>query len=626
MMNPTLLTTLCFLFLLIQAPGRTPMPQLPLWDMGQLGQVPEHEWGNTDGNIKEVYFKGEPYNGNPTRVFAYVGMPEGEGPFPGVVLVHGGGGQAFSKWVQHWNANGYAAIAMDTAGNGPGRKRLPDGGPDQGHPFKFPEFTECNIKDVWTYHAVSDVILAHSLLRSLPEVDADKTALTGISWGGYLTCLVSGIDQRFKASVPVYGCGFLDDNSAWLNNFAAYDEPTRRLWVRNFDPGQHIHRATFPILFLNGTNDFAYPMDSHRKTIEQVRPGLATVAIHHRLRHGHIWTFPEVDRFIDSKLKGGEPFVRPLDLRIREGKATAVLEGEESAASVKLWYTPDTGAWQKRKWESLAGEIVQGKAVSCIPPERPVSFYLEVTDTRGLKTSTTFVELLEEREDPHRAVLPEPKLERDFYDWHSRHAEILRIKKEVDPEVVLVGDSITHMWGGMPVEPNRQNGKTSWAGLFGDRALNLGFGWDRTQNVLWRIDHGELDGISPKFAIVHIGTNNLAGTKNHQAGTPAEIAQGIDAVVGRLKRKLPGAKIILMAVFPRGANAAHPLRKPIQQINGELAGIACKHGVPLLNIAGDLLDGDGNFPRELARDFLHPSEAGYKVWAEALVEKGGLSR
>ena len=623
-MKSTILTSLCFLFLLLQVAARTPMPQMPLWDMEDLGQVPEHELGETDGNLREVYFRGEPYQGKPTRVFAYVGIPEGEGPFPGVVLVHGGGGQAFSKWVQHWNANGYAAIAVDTAGNGPGKKRLPDGGPDQGHPFKFPQFTECNIKDVWTYHAVSNVILAHSLLRSLPEVDANRTALTGISWGGYLTCLVSGIDQRFKASVPVYGCGFLDDNSVWLKNFAAYDEAIRRLWVRNFDPGQHIHRATFPILFLNGTNDFAYPMDSHRKTIEQVNPGLATVAIHHRLRHGHIWTFPEVDRFIDSALKGGEKMVRPLGLRIRDGKATAILEGAEAAESVKLWYTTDREAWQKRNWNSLSGEVLDGKATSCIPPERPVVFYLEVTDQRGLKTSTTFVELLEEREDPHRAVLPEPKLERDFYDWHARHAEILRIKKEVAPEVVLVGDSITHMWGGLPEEPKRQNGKSSWGKLFGDRALNLGFGWDRTQNVLWRIDHGELDGISPKYAVLHIGTNNLAGTKNHEAGTPSEIAQGIDAVVSRLKRKLPETKVILMAVFPRGAKPDHPMRHPIVAINKELAAVAERHEVPLVNISSGLLDKDGSFPKKMARDFLHPSETGYEVWAKALVEEGGL--
>ena len=132
-------------------------------------------------------------------------------------------------------------------------------------------------------------------------------------------------------------------------------------------------------------------------------------------------------------------------------------------------------------------------------------------------------------------MIPTSKLENDFYNWHQRHAEILRIKHEVDPEVVLIGDSITHMWGGIPTKPGRARGAESWNRLFGNRALNLGFGWDRTQNVLWRIDHGELDGLDPKQVIIHIGTNNLAGTKNHVAGSPAEIAEGIKAVCERVQ-------------------------------------------------------------------------------------------
>ena len=597
------------------------MEQVQLWDMERLGKVPKYEWGKEQGQIREVYFEGEPFQGKPTKVFAYLGIPNGDGPFPGVVLVHGGGGRAFEKWVEHWVARGYAAISMDTAGNGPGKKRLPDGGPDQSHKQKFPEFSKCTLKEVWTYHAVSDVILSHSLLRSLPEVDAERTALTGISWGGYLTCLTSGVDQRFKASVPVYGCGFLDDNSTWLNNFAAYDEESRRLWVRHFDPGQYVGRATFPMLFLNGTNDFAYPMDSHRKTIEQLDPKLQTVAIHHRLKHGHIWTFPEVDRFIDSVLLEGEPLIRLGALRIAEGKASAKLLNQTKPETARLWYTLDRGNWKQRNWKSLEARIEDGKVVGSIPPRRPVTFYLEVTDHRGLKTSSTYEELLVDRESPQRALLPTSKLEQDFYDWHQRHAEVLRIKKEVNPEVILIGDSITHMWGGLPHEPKRQNGPESWKKTFGERALNLGFGWDRTQNVIWRIDHGELDGISPKYTVVHIGTNNLAGTRNHKAGTPEEIAQGISAVLDRVKRKLPKTKLILMAVFPRGEKPDNPMRKLIGEINQKLPEFAEKYDAVFIDISKGLLNADGTFSRDMARDFLHPSEKGYEVWSNALLEK-----
>src|SRR5690606_29118034 len=102
------------------------------------------------------------------------------------------------------------------------------------------------------------------------------------------------------------------------------------------------------------------------------------------------------------------------------------------------------------------------------------------------------------------AIVPVPKLEEDSYNWWDRHAEVLRIKDTIDPEIVLIGNSITHFWGGLPQirskdgKLRKPNGPKAWDALFHDRrVLNLGFGWDRTQNVLWRLDRGELDGIHP---------------------------------------------------------------------------------------------------------------------------------
>ncbi len=600
--------------------AREPLKQLALWDMERLSKAPEAEWGKTDGLVQEVFYRGEPMAGKPTRVFAYVGRPKGAGPFPGVVLVHGGGGQAFKDWAKHWSERGYVSISMDTAGNGPGKKRLEDGGPDQTHEFKFRNFDKSDARDMWTYHAVSDVILAHSLLRSLPEVDLDRTALTGISWGGYLTCLTSGIDQRFKASVPVYGCGFLNDNSAWVTSgdLPGMKDEARRLWARNFDPGQHVGRATFPMLFFNGTHDFAYPLDSYRKTIEQVKPDLVTVALHHKLRHGHIWTFEIVDAFIDSVLRGGEELVRLGELRVVGNEAVAPVLSKTKVATAELWVTGDEGPWTKRTWTTLPATVAGGKIQAQLPDERPLAFFLQAIDERGLRTSTTHAELMRKVEPTNHAAIPSPKLEQDFYDWHARHAAILRLKNEINPDIVLIGDSITHMWGGLPAAPGRDRGADSWRKLFGDRALNLGFGWDRTQNVLWRLAHGEIDGLKPKLIVIHIGTNNTSGTKNHKAGTPAEIAAGIRAVVELAKAKAPSAKIVLMKVFPRGENSTHPSRATIAAINKLLPNIAGELKVELLDITEKLLDENGNYPKSLANDFLHPTAAGYRVWAEAL--------
>ncbi|MBM3211369.1 acetylxylan esterase, partial [Candidatus Poribacteria bacterium] len=163
--------------------------------------------------VKAIFYQGLPWNSIPTRVFAWYGLPEqrSEAKIPGMVLVHGGGGTAFDYWVRLWNSRGYAAIAMDTCGC------IPEGvyggwhRHDLGGPPGWGGFDQINwpVEAQWTYHAIADIILANSLLRSFPEVDPERIGLTGISWGGYLTCIASGIDNRFNFAVPVYGCGYL---------------------------------------------------------------------------------------------------------------------------------------------------------------------------------------------------------------------------------------------------------------------------------------------------------------------------------------------------------------------------------------------------------------------------------
>jgi lysophospholipase L1-like esterase len=218
------------------------------------------------------------------------------------------------------------------------------------------------------------------------------------------------------------------------------------------------------------------------------------------------------------------------------------------------------------------------------------------------------------------AVIPMGKLERDSYGWEERHEAVMKAKTEIDPEIVLIGDSITHFWGGQPDGGKLGNrGSETWEQLFGKRrALNLGFGWDRTQNVLKRIELGELDGLKPKAIVIHIGTNNLAQTENCRANTPAEIAQGIGAIIEQAQAKCPGAKIVLMGIFPRGQKAEDPKRAVLREINGLLASQGGKPGVTFLDISEKWLGRDGTISKEIMPDFLHPNQKGYAVWAEVL--------
>ena len=228
--------------------------------------------------------------------------------------------------------------------------------------------------------------------------------------------------------------------------------------------------------------------------------------------------------------------------------------------------------------------------------------------------------LVADEQAQNNAIVPVGRLEKDFYDWDKRHAEILAIKDKVNPDYVLIGDSITHLWAGEPHEPKGNRGTDSWKAIFGDHALNLGFGWDRTQNVLWRIQNGELDGLHPKAVVIHIGTNNLSGTGNARASTPAEIAEAIGLIVTRVQEKCPQAKIILMAVFPRGEKPSDSHRSKIAAINKLIAPLGSKPGVTFLDITTKLTNPDGTISRDMMGDFLHPAARGYAVWAEALRE------
>lgn len=225
------------------------------------------------------------------------------------------------------------------------------------------------------------------------------------------------------------------------------------------------------------------------------------------------------------------------------------------------------------------------------------------------------------------ALAPVPKLEEDGYDWYGRHEAIVREQKAFDPDLVLIGDSITHAWGGTPNVGNRRTGEAVATKAFaGHRVLNCGFGYDRTQNVLWRLDHGELDGIRPKTVVIHIGTNNIRATKNSVACTPPEIAEGVLAVCDRVRAKCPAAKIVLMQIFPRWT-PGDPGRAVIAEVNGMLDKAVTSRRergekIVLRDLAPELLDAAGNFkPGVMGGDNTHPLAGGYEVWAKIVTEE-----
>jgi dienelactone hydrolase len=396
------------------------LPQTTPWDLARLSQAPKFEWlgqnapdqasPDQTSTVRSLLFEGEPYAGKPTQVFAYYADPQTvagkgdgapKGPWPAVVLVHGGGGTAFREWAELWARRGYAAIAMDLAGSRPveganahaaeNRTRLPQGGPGQGDEEKFGSIDKPPTEQ-WPYHAVASVIKAHSLIRSFDHVDREKTAVTGISWGGYLTCIVSSIDSRFSAAVPVYGCGYLHDNSVWLDRFQKMSEPQRQRWVTLWDPSNYLPASTVPTFFVNGTNDFAYPLDSYMKSYSAV-PGKKQIRVTVNMPHGHPpgWAPAEIGLFIDEHCRGGVPLASVSTPESSGDQITATVKSDLPIVAATLHHTSDEGPINQRKWVdeplTLDASRISGKA----PPASATALFVTASDSRDAIVSSPVV-------------------------------------------------------------------------------------------------------------------------------------------------------------------------------------------------------------------------------------------
>jgi lysophospholipase L1-like esterase len=189
--------------------------------------------------------------------------------------------------------------------------------------------------------------------------------------------------------------------------------------------------------------------------------------------------------------------------------------------------------------------------------------------------------------------------------WMQRHESMNARVKQGNVDLVFIGDSITHGWEG--------GGGHVWQKYYGHRnAVNLGISGDQTGHVLWRLDHGNIAGISPKLAVIMIGTNNLGGY------TPAEIADGIKAIVEKLRTDLPKTKVLVLGVFPRGASKNDPARQKLKEINEIVAKAADGKSVFYLDIGPKFLCPDGTLSKQIMPDGLHPNARGYEIWAEAI--------
>jgi dienelactone hydrolase len=367
-----------------------------IWDLDHLEQAPEFEYLDSTSKIREILFRGPDHRGENTTVFAYYSNPDliktgrNQGNrFPGVVLISGGNQPAMSEWVERWAHEGYAAITCDYGNN----RNLPDGGPVSSLEFIY-DSIQHGAKAVRAYRTAGISILAHSLLLSFPEVIKDKTAVTGISWGGFQTCIVSGIDNRFKAAAPVYGCAFHDEIIFKRHLDNNMDKAGKQLWMSKIDPKNYLVFSQCPTLFINGNKDGCFDIVPFHKTTKLVPEENRYLRITPDMGHDHPqgWRPREIATFFNSIFNGGVPLAK---ITGHEKEDSVISFSYESALTLKqarFYYSSDTiHINQDRVWESVPARILEDRVESPCPEEGFVMGFLYVKDSMGLGVSSDLI-------------------------------------------------------------------------------------------------------------------------------------------------------------------------------------------------------------------------------------------
>ncbi|MGI9108644.1 MAG: alpha/beta hydrolase family protein [Opitutales bacterium] len=319
-----------------------------------------------DGTVHAIFYDALPWKGKPTRVFAWIGLPaQRTGKVPGIVVVHGGGGTAYKEWVQKWNAQGFAAISIAVEGQTDvDEKKEAKGRPVWArHAFSGPARdgtfadTKLPLKEQWMYHALGDTMLANSLLRSLPEVDATKIGVMGISWGGVITSTIIGLDERFAFGIPTYGCGHLFDAENHWGKALHDNDGYKQVW----DGMNYADRVKMPVLWLSWPQDAHFPLGCQAEHYRQT-PGPRMISLVTKMGHSHPagWNPPDSYAFAKSIVETGKPWGSSPSATTKDGHAIAVFHSAKPLTKAVLVSTTDKGFTGTRKWVETPAAAASG--------------------------------------------------------------------------------------------------------------------------------------------------------------------------------------------------------------------------------------------------------------------------
>lgn len=293
--------------------------------------------------------------------FVYVGIPEGpvpEGGFPGIVMIHGGGGTAYPGWTKRWVDYGYAVIAL----NWYNEMSVPDMSDKSGNKVVREPLSGGKRND--HVSNIANMVLAHSLLRSMKEVNPEKTAFVGLSWGSWFGAILASLDARFKGGVEIY-CGDIKTHRAFIN-------------------GRFLHAAKIPMYWVVSTNDQNASLTSLGRAFKEC-PTIDTKSIVIDLPHSHIgFAFESCKRMADAFTQGKTPLPKLSDIELNGDVATCkILREGNGIKAAFLCYTDSLEEkYHLRKWKKLPAEI-KGDTISVKVPANAHSYYISAYDGEG---------------------------------------------------------------------------------------------------------------------------------------------------------------------------------------------------------------------------------------------------
>ena len=384
-------------------------------------KVPEFSWApeydilptEPTYGVRALFFRGMDYKGKKTRVFAYYGAPEHkEGErVPAIVLVHGGCGTAYDVWIKQWCDRGYAAIAIDTRGFFPtdeargksctegktGMRMRCDEGECISPPTCDEAVLRCPTEEMWLYHAISAVILSHSILRSFPEIDTECIGILGSSWGGVLASHTIAYDRRFAFAIAVYGSAFLSTGDSKINR------TYRNYGVDNyFNAQKGLDTIPFPVLWMCHDSDCNFSIDANTRSYLATRHAGSVLTI---ANMGHsascTWRREEPFFFADSATGRGNGLgcriiTEPQGFGECSFKISVSDEIDGIRAICHYLDTPmsfdETGKYAY-EWKHIEA-TVENDTVSFTLPENAMSYYVSlewIQDGKRLAISTCYI-------------------------------------------------------------------------------------------------------------------------------------------------------------------------------------------------------------------------------------------